>query len=166
MVAGAVVLALFGVACLPPQPAVTPPASTTAAARPSPTQTSSPSPTPTPSPTATPTPAPSPYVSTRGTITVDQPRAFAVVTSPLSVSGSAVLVEGAFSWRLLDLSGKELAKGQGQTSAGAPARGSFSLTVTFSVPVDTYAYLSVFNLSLRDGSVEDEARVPLTLAAR
>src|SRR5438445_786459 len=102
----------------------------------------------------------------RGSITVDQPRAFAVVTSPLTVSGTASLFEGGFSWKVVDLAGKELTKGTGQASPGAPARGTFSFTVTFTVTGDTYAYLSLVSFSAKDGSVDDEARVPIILTAR
>ncbi len=139
-----------------PSPAASAPATRTAA--PSPTLTSTPSPSPTPAPTS--------YVSPRGTITVAQPRAFARATSPLTVSGSASLFEGAFAWRLADLSGRELAKGLGLASPGAPARGPFSFGVTFTISADTYAYLSLTSRSPRDGSVDDEARVPLLLAVR
>ncbi len=113
-----------------------------------------------------PTPAPASYVSPRGAFTVDQPRAFARVASPVAVSGSASLFEGAFTWRLVDLSGRELAKGSAQASAGAPARGTYSFNVTFSVSVETYAYLEVIYRSPRDGSIEDEARVPIVLSVR
>lgn len=119
-----------------------------------------------PAASPSPTPAPVGYTSPRGLITVDQPRAFARVTSPLTVSGAAMLFEGAFVWRLVDLSGRELAKGSGQTTAGAPARGTYSLAVSFTVPTDTYAYLALISHSARDGSVEDEARVPVVLAPR
>ena len=159
-------LALSSVACTPPTATTPTPVTTTATSRPSVTATASPTPTPTPTPSPTPTPAPAGYTSPRGSITVDQPRAFAVVTSPLTVSGTASLFEGGFSWKLVDLAGKELTKGTGQASPGAPARGTFSFTVTFTVTGDTYAYLSLVSFSAKDGSVDDEARVPIILTAR
>ena len=163
-------MALAVAACTTP-PAVTPSPSATTATPPrsataSPSPSSSPTPTPSPSPSPTPTPAPTSYTSPRGTITIDQPRAFAPVTSPLTVSGSASLFEGAFTWRVTDLAGKDIAKGSGQASPGAPARGTFSFSVTFTVSAATYAYLAVISHSARDGSVDDEARVPIVLAAR
>jgi hypothetical protein len=168
--APALIIALAALSCLPPT-AVTPsPLASTATPTPPATATSTPTatptPTPSPSPSPTPSPAPTAYTSPRGVFTVDQPRAFAVVASPLTVSGSAVLFEGAFRWRLIDLAGKELAKGTGQASPGAPARGTFSFSVTFSVTSETYAYISLISTSARDGSVDDEARVPIVLAAR
>jgi hypothetical protein len=153
------------VACTPPSAtpivATTPPPATatrTATLTPSPSATATPSPTPTPAPTG--------YTSPRGSITVDQPRAFANVISPLTVSGTATLFEGGFSWRLADIAGKELAKGSGQASPGAPAKGTFSFQVTFTVTSDTYAYISLISYSAKDGSVDDEARVPIVLTAR
>lgn len=160
------VLAYALVACTAATPTPTPSPTTARPATPAPTPIITASPAPTPSPSPTLSPAPASYVSPRGTITVDQPRAFARVTSPLTVSGSASLFEAAFTWRLVDLAGTELAKGSGQASAGAPARGTFSFSVTFTAARDTYAYLAVISRSPRDGSVDDEARVPVLLAAR
>lgn len=159
----------LGAACGTPVGASPTPAAPSPTATAAPTATNSPLPTvaPTlPPPTPTPTPAPTGYDSPRGLITVDQPRAFARVTTPLTVSGSAMLFEAAFTWRLVDLSDRELANGAGMTNAGAPARGTFSFAVTFTVTTDTYAYISILSHSARDGSVEDEARVPVILAAR
>lgn len=150
-----------------PTPTAASPTPRTTATGPTIGPTTGPTIVPTVAPTLpAPTPAPTGYVSPRGTITVDQPRALARVTSPMTVSGSATLFEAAFSWRLSDLSGRELAKGSGMTNAGAPARGTYSFSVVFTVATDTYAYISVLSHSARDGSVDDEARVPVILASR
>src|ERR671933_548060 len=154
------------IACAPPSATPTTTSSGTARPTATATATASPTATPTPSPSPTPTPAPTSYTSPRGSLTVDQPRAFARVTSPLTVSGTATLFEGGFSWRLIDAGGKELAKGTGQASPGAPAKGTFSFSVTFTVTSDTYGYISLVSFSAKDGSVEDEARVPIVLTAR
>lgn len=169
-VLGAITLAILLSACeLLGAPATARPTATRTA---TPTATSSPTPapsaTPTPSPTPSPTlsPAPTGYTSPRGTITVDQPRAFARATSPLAVSGAASLFEASFSWRVVDLAGKELASGNGQASAGAPERGTFSFSAAFTVTTDTYGYVEVTSHSAKDGSVDDMARVPLVLGTR
>ena len=94
---------------------------------------------------------------------VEQPRSLARVRSPLQVSGRARLFEAAFSWRLLDLGGKELAKGFGTASLGAPEFGTFTVSVPFTVTAETNAYLEVFSISARDGSIDDLVRVPVTL---
>ena len=165
-VLGAIItlLAVAIAGCTPPTATPTNPSPSTA--RPTASPTASPTPSPTPSPSPTPTPAPTGYTSPRGLITVEQPRAFASVSSPLTVSGTASLFEGGFSWRLIDAGGKELAKGTGQASPGAPAKGTFSFSVTFTVTSDTYGYISLVSFSAKDGSVEDEARVPIVLTAR
>jgi hypothetical protein len=163
----AAAIALLIAACLPPTASPSSSAtSTLATATPSASPSTARVATPPPSPSPTPTPAPAGYTSPRGTITIDQPRAFASVTSPVTVSGTASLFEGAFTWRLADLSGKELATGTGQASPGAPAKGTFSFSVTFSATTTTYAYISVISHSAKDGSVDDEARVPIVLVAR
>jgi hypothetical protein len=117
------------------------------------------------SPAAGLTPAPRAVDSPLTRITVDQPRGFGRVTSPLTITGSAIAFEANVLWRVLDLSGRELATGFGQTSTGL-GRGTFSLTATFQVANETYGYVEVFTHSARDGSVEDAARVPVTLAPR
>jgi hypothetical protein len=117
------------------------------------------------SPSAGLTPAPRAFDSPLTRITVDQPRGFARVTSPLTISGSAIAFEANVLWRVLDLSGREIATGFGQTSTGL-GRGTYSLTATFQVPSETYGYVEVFTHSARDGSVEDAARVPVLLAPR
>ena len=145
---------------------------TPSASGPSPSPVATATATPVPTSTATPTVAPTPtaaptgYVSPRGTITVDQPRAFARVTSPFTATGTAMLFEGAFTWRLVDLAGTELAKGSGTASPGAPSRGTFSFSVTYTLSADTFGYLEVTSLSAKDGSIDDQARVPLVLGAR
>ncbi len=76
------------------------------------------------------------------------------------------MFEAALSWRVVDLAGRALVQGNAQASAGAPARGTFSISAAFSVSADTLGYVEVFSRSARDGSIEDMARVPVTLAPR
>lgn len=128
--------------------------------------TASPTATPTPSPVPTLAPASTALTSAHDSITVDQPRGFSRVTSPVAVRGTASVFEAALLWRVEDAGGRELAKGNTQASAGAPARGSFSFNANFAVSTDTYGYVVVLNLSARDGRVEDLVRVPVILASR
>ena len=130
--------------------------------------TPSPSPaTPTPSTPAPTTAAPAsatPLVSARGFITVVRPFANSRVRSPLTISGDASVFEAALSWRITDSAGRVLASGHTTASAGAPARGTYSVTATFTPPPsDIIGIVEVYELSPRDGTIDEIVRVPVTI---
>ena len=119
---------------------------------------------PAPSPTL---PSPIPLSSAKGLIVVRQPLANSRVSSPLAVSGDASVFEAALSWRVTDTAGRVLAQGSATATAGAPARGAFSVTVFFTQPAsDALGIVEVFDRSPRDGSIDEIVRVPVVLAGR
>lgn len=160
VVVGAIVVVALGVGI--PAPATARPATPTAALA---TATAAPTPTPSPSPSPSPTPSPSPspLVSVRGNIIVEQPRAAARVTSPVTAAGRARVFEAALMWRVVDQGGREIAKGFGTASMGAPDFGTFAIPIAFRVSAETAATIEVFTNSPRDGSIDEIVRVPVTL---
>ena len=132
---------------------------------------SGPSPTPfrtsaAPTSVATQTAAasPSPITSTKGFITVARPLAGTRITSPLVISGDASVFEAALQWRVVDGGGTVYAQGITTASAGAPARGTFSVNATYSGPAtDVTGFVEVYETSPRDGSIDDIVRVPVTI---
>jgi hypothetical protein len=133
------------------------------------TRTSTPtaSPSATPSPTATPTPKPTPLLSARGSIIVQQPLANTKVKNPLTISGDASVFEAALQWQLTDTAGRVLAKGFATASAGAPGRGTFSITATYADPdTEAIGFAEVFTVSPRDGQIDEIVRVPIILSAK
>jgi hypothetical protein len=133
---------------------------------------SSPSPSPTPTRTSNPTvapsattaPSPTALTSAKGSITVTRPLANARVTSPLVIGGEASVFEAALQWRVSDSAGRVLAQGITTASAGAPGRGTFSVTATFTPPAaDLFGSVEVFNVSPKDGSVDEIVRVPVVI---
>ncbi len=119
-------------------------------------------PTPTPSP-----PSPTALVSAHGSIVVRQPQANARVSSPLGIGGDASVFEAALSWRITDTAGRVVAQGSATATAGAPARGTFSVTAFYTEPsADTLGFVEVYDRSPRDGSIDEIVRVPVTLAKR
>lgn len=129
-----------------------------------------PSPSPTVAPTVTATPRPSataaatPITSAKGGITVNVPLSNARVTSPVTISGDASVFEAALQWRIVDAGGVVLASGIATASAGAPARGTFSVTATFTPPAaDTMGGIEVFDRSPKDGAVDELVRVPIVI---
>ena len=130
------------------------------------TPTATASPTPTPSPTATPTPVPTPLLSARGGILVKEPLANTRVRSPLTISGEASVFEAALVWQVTDTAGRVLASGFTTATAGAPAKGTFSLTASYQDPAsDIIGFAEVYTRSPKDGEIDEIVRVPLILAA-
>jgi hypothetical protein len=130
------------------------------------TPTASPSPSPTPSPTPTPSPSPTPLLSARGGILVKEPLANTRVRSPLTISGDASVFEAALIWQVTDTAGRVLASGFTTATAGAPAKGTFSVTATYAEPAsDIIGFAEVYTRSPKDGTIDEIVRVPLVIAA-
>jgi hypothetical protein len=131
-----------------------------------PTATPTPSPSPTPSPTPTPTPVPTPLLSARGGILVKEPLANTRVRSPLTITGEASVFEAALVWQVTDTAGRVLASGITTATAGAPQKGTFSITATYAdPPSDIIGFAEVYTRSPRDGTIDEIVRVPVILAA-
>lgn len=163
---GALLLAsvLLLSACVDNRIVVTTPTPTPvrSSATPSSTATAS----PTPSPTATSSPVPTPLLSARGGILVKEPLANTRVRSPLTISGEASVFEAALVWQVTDTAGRVLAGGFTTASAGAPAKGTFSITATYQdPPSDIIGFAEVFTRSPKDGEIDEIVRVPVILAA-
>jgi len=155
---------LLATACADNRIVVTTPTPTPARSTTAPTATASSSPTP--SPTPTPTPVPTPLLSARGGILVKEPLANTRVRSPLTISGEASVFEAALVWQVTDTAGRVLASGFTTATAGAPAKGTFSLTATYQdPPSDIIGFAEVYTRSPKDGEIDEIVRVPLILAA-
>jgi hypothetical protein len=119
--------------------------------------------TPLPSPSASPSPAA--LSSADGSITVTKPLANAPLASPAEIAGTASVFEAALQWRIVDSAGRVIVEGIATASAGAPARGDFSVTATFTTPPGVvYATVEDYSRSPKDGSIDEIVRVPVTLA--
>jgi hypothetical protein len=155
---------LLSSACVDNRIVVTTPTPTPVRTTGTPTATASASPTP--SPTPTPTPVPTPLLSARGGILVKEPLANTKVRSPLTISGEASVFEAALVWQVTDTAGRVLASGFTTATAGAPAKGTFSITATYQdPPSDVIGFAEVYTRSPRDGEIDEIVRVPLILSA-
>jgi len=106
-----------------------------------------------------------PMTSARGSITVRTPLSGARVTSPLAITGDASVFEAALQWRLVDSGGRVVVDGIATASAGAPARGTFSVGATFTPPAaDTTGVVEVYDRSPKDGQIDEIVRVPVVIA--
>lgn len=108
-------------------------------------------------------PNPSPVDAADPDIIVDSPSAGDSVTSPLTVTGQARTFEGTVQLALFDASGGEIVSSFTTATDGAPALGSFTGTLNFSVTEPTEACLWVFEDSAETGEPINVVQIPLTL---
>jgi hypothetical protein len=97
---------------------------------------------------------------------VKEPLANSRVRSPLTINGEASVFEAALIWQLTDTAGRVLASDFTTATAGAPAKGTFTITATYKdPPSDIIGFAEVFTRSPKDGTIDEIVRVPLILAA-
>jgi len=84
------------------------------------------------------------------------------VGNTFTVEGEARVFEAAFSWVLED-GHSILAEGHEMASAGAPEWGSFSFEISFDHATQPNVMLILFVYSAKDGSMEQELIIPLTV---
>jgi Immunoglobulin-like domain of bacterial spore germination len=117
---------------------------------------------------ATPSPTPSPAFtvlsSVKGGITLSRPQPNARITSGVTIAGDASVFEAALQWRIADSAGRVFAQGNTTASAGAPGRGTYSITANFTPPAtDTIAIVEVWSVSAKDGTIDEIVRVPVVV---
>jgi hypothetical protein len=120
------------------------------------------------SPTASPAPTTRPsataMTSARGFIVVSTPLANTRLVSPTTISGEASVFEATLQWRIVDAGGTVIAQGVTTASAGAPARGTFTISATFLGPApDVVGMVEVFERGPRDGGIDEIVRVPVII---
>ncbi|MHB1041540.1 MAG: Gmad2 immunoglobulin-like domain-containing protein [Eubacteriales bacterium] len=94
-------------------------------------------------------------------IWVTTPVAGQKISSPLTITGSAMVFEAAVSYRVIDESGRVLAGGFTNASQGAPGRGDFSKTFTLPLSSPGRGFVEVFWYSPKDGEELDRVAVPV-----
>jgi hypothetical protein len=96
-------------------------------------------------------------------ITVQSPVIGQQVTSPVTVSGTADVFEATVSVRILDSAGHEIARTFTTASCGTGCRGSYSVTVPYSVTQAGDGTIEVFESSAKDGAPVNVEQIPVTL---
>ncbi len=104
------------------------------------------------------------YVNLLPDIWVDRPAFNAAIGNPAKVTGNANVFEAAFRIAILDASGKTIADQQVMATCGTGCRGTFDVTIPYTVSKGQYGILRAYNLSAMDGSPESirDYRVWLT----
>lgn len=101
-----------------------------------------------------------------GNITIADIAHYSEVASPITFSGTANVFEGSFQVKLIDCDGlKVIEQVIGQTQAGeVGVSNPYSVTITYpSSYAGHYAYIEAYDLSAKDGSVQDTIQVPVLL---
>jgi len=83
------------------------------------------------------------------------------VASPVEVAGSARVFEATVNMRLVDDSGIIIAEGFTTASEGAPGRGDFKHSLSYSVASPGKGAIEVFWTSPKDGEILDKVSVPV-----
>jgi len=102
-------------------------------------------------------------VSAKGAITLKTPTVNATLTSPVIITGDASVFEAALQWRISDTGGRVIAEGITTASLGAPGRGTYSVSVPYTVSTPTLAFVEVYSRSPKDGNIDELVRIPVTL---
>jgi len=98
-------------------------------------------------------------------IFVDRPAYGAAIGNPAHVTGNADVFEATFRVALLGVSGASLVDQQVMATCGTGCRGTFDVTLKYSVAKDQWGTLRVYDLSAKDGSREDVRDYPVWLTA-
>ncbi len=85
------------------------------------------------------------------------------VTSPAHLTGTANTFEAAFVIDILDANGKQLVEQHATATSGTGTRGTFDVTVPFTVDKEQAGKVVVFELSAKDGSKTNVVEIPVTL---
>lgn len=96
-------------------------------------------------------------------IFVDRPAYRAAIGNPAKVSGNANVFEATFRVAILDASGKTLVDEMVMATCGTGCRGTFSVTLDYTVAKAQYGTLRAYNYSAKDGSPEHIRDYPVWL---
>ncbi len=96
-------------------------------------------------------------------ILVESPAFGDTIADPVRVWGSANVYEATFQLNIVDWDGKIVAEETVTASSGTGTRGTFDVTVPFSVDMAGRGALIVFAYSAKDGSQVNVREIPLTI---
>ncbi len=95
------------------------------------------------------------YYDQLPSIFVDRPAYRAAIGNPARVTGNANVFEATFRVAILDATGKTLVDEQVMATCGTGCRGTFDVTLKYTVAKAQYGTLRAYNLSAKDGTPED-----------
>jgi germination protein M len=96
-------------------------------------------------------------------IFVDRPAYGAAIGNPARVTGSANVFEASFLIMLLDAEGRPILEMPAMATCGTGCRGTFDVTLAYSVPQAGWGTLRVWEASAMDGSPQNVREYPVWL---
>lgn len=103
------------------------------------------------------------YVDQLPSIFVDRPAYGAAFGDPGRVAGNANVFEATFRMAILDAAGKSLVDQQVTATCGTGCRGTFDVTLRYTVTQGQWGTLRAYNMSAKDGTPEDIRDYPVWL---
>jgi hypothetical protein len=103
------------------------------------------------------------YTDALPAIFVDRPAWGGVLGKPARLVGVANVFEATFKARILDGKGRSLAAGVVTATCGSGCWGAFDVTLGYTVSSAGWGTLQVYDLSAKDGSVENRTEYPVWL---
>jgi hypothetical protein len=103
------------------------------------------------------------YADQLPSIFVDRPAYGAAIGNPARVTGNANVFEAQFRVAILDASGKTLVDQQVMATCGTGCRGTFAVTLDYTVSKAQYGTLRAYDLSAKDGTPQDIREYPVWL---
>ena len=97
-------------------------------------------------------------------IVVDEPHVGTTTQTPLTISGTADVFEATVSVRVLDATGKTIARTFATATCGTGCRGDFSASVSYVVKEAQTGTVEVFEVSAKDGRRTHVVAVPVRLS--
>jgi nitrite reductase/ring-hydroxylating ferredoxin subunit len=96
-------------------------------------------------------------------IDVSTPQSGDVVTSPVTIAGTADVFEGTVSYQIKDMNGELLAHGFTTATCSIGCRGDYSVEVPFEVEQEQAGTILIFERSAEDDSKINVVEIPVTL---
>jgi germination protein M len=96
-------------------------------------------------------------------IFVDRPAYGAAIGNPARITGSANVFEASFLIMLLDAEGRPILEMPAMATCGTGCRGTFDVTLPYSVPEAGWGTLRVWEASAMDGSPQNVREYPVWL---
>jgi germination protein M len=103
------------------------------------------------------------YEALLPSVFVERPTWGATLGNPVRVSGIANVFEAVFFVEVRDEDGHTLAKQRVMATCGTGCWGTFDVSIPYDVSSRQPGSLVTYNLSAKDGSIEDERSYPVTL---
>ena len=103
------------------------------------------------------------YYDQLPSIFVDRPAYGAAIGNPGRVAGNANVFEATFRVALVDASGRSLVDQQVMATCGTGCRGTFDVSLRYTISKGQWGTLRAYNLSAKDGTPEEIREYPVWL---